>query len=120
MPLFKSPSSDNSTSTPRQGGLLSSNRHSPSPPSSRRTSSTHQGFFRRRDGSRSPEDSSLADAQGSGGVIANDPTIIAARQKVKDAENAEKEADRALLAARSMVKEAREHVKALAREALEE
>ena len=52
--------------------------------------------------------------------IANDPTIIAARQKVTNAETVEKEADHALSTARGMVKEAREHVKILEREASEE
>lgn len=49
-----------------------------------------------------------------------DATITAARQRVIDAELAEKEADRALLQARAAVKEAREHVRRLEREAAEE
>lgn len=49
-----------------------------------------------------------------------DSTILAARQKVTDAEGAEKDADRALIQARSMVREAREHVDILEREAREE
>ncbi|PBK73589.1 uncharacterized protein ARMOST_00410 [Armillaria ostoyae] len=49
----------------------------------------------------------------------NDPTILAARQKVTDASNAERDADRALSQARNSVKEAREHVKNLEREARE-
>ena len=139
--LFKSPSSDStsssSTSPPRLGGSFSSNYHTASsPPSSHRASSNNQSFFRRRNGSRSPKDfsdvpllrGSIRSTPGSGGgsfglghnSIANDPTIIAARKKVNDAENAEKEADRALLAARAMVREAREQVKRLEREASEE
>ncbi|KAK0476731.1 hypothetical protein IW261DRAFT_1566806 [Armillaria novae-zelandiae] len=49
----------------------------------------------------------------------NNPTILAARQKVKDASNAERDADLALSQARNSVKEAREHVKNLEREARE-
>jgi CHAD domain-containing protein len=43
-----------------------------------------------------------------------------ARDKVADAESAEQEADEALHAARVAVREARDHVKSLEREALEE
>jgi hypothetical protein len=46
-----------------------------------------------------------------------DPTILAAREKVTHAENAEAEADRALLQARAMVREAKDHVRVLEREA---
>jgi hypothetical protein len=123
MPLFKSPSSsDNSNS-------------STSPPRDP-ASPKRQSYFRRRDGhgSNAPDDSSsirqngsIRSGSGSGffglahdNSIANDPTIVAARQKVHDAEMSEKEADRALSAARAMVREAQEHVKILECEALEE
>jgi hypothetical protein len=49
-----------------------------------------------------------------------DPSIRAAHDRVLSAEAAEKEADKALLHARAMVKEAREHVVRLEREAAEE
>jgi hypothetical protein len=49
-----------------------------------------------------------------------DPTIQAARQKVTDAETAERDADRALDLARRSVREARQHVKNLEAAALEE
>jgi len=49
-----------------------------------------------------------------------DPSIRAAHDRVLSAEAAEKEADKALLHARAMVKEAREQVKRLEREAAEE
>lgn len=49
-----------------------------------------------------------------------DPSIRAAHDRVLSAEAAEREADKALLNARAMVKEAREHVKRLEREAAEE
>lgn len=49
-----------------------------------------------------------------------DPSIQAAREQVGRAEAAEREADKALMAARRAVKEAREHVKRLEKEAAEE
>lgn len=52
--------------------------------------------------------------------VKNDPSIVNARQMVADAENAEKEADRALVHARERVREARDHVKHLEMEAKEE
>jgi hypothetical protein len=47
-------------------------------------------------------------------------SILAARQKVADAESAEIQADKALQSARAAVKEARGHVKILEQEAAEE
>ncbi|KAI0118312.1 hypothetical protein GGR51DRAFT_499037 [Nemania sp. FL0031] len=49
-----------------------------------------------------------------------DPSILQARERVMGAENAEREADRALAAARLRVSEAREEVKRLEIEAAEE
>ncbi|KAI0913449.1 hypothetical protein F4824DRAFT_451101 [Ustulina deusta] len=49
-----------------------------------------------------------------------DPSIVQARERVMGAENAEREADRALAAARLRVREAREDVKRLELEAAEE
>jgi hypothetical protein len=49
-----------------------------------------------------------------------DASITNARERVLSAEAAERDADRALLTARAAVKEAREHVKRLEREAAEE
>lgn len=49
-----------------------------------------------------------------------DPSIVQARERVLNAENAEREADRALEAARMHVREAREEVKRLEIEAAEE
>jgi hypothetical protein len=51
---------------------------------------------------------------------AEDPSILAARERVMSAEAAERDADRALNNARIAVKEARGHVKRLEREAAEE
>ncbi|KAJ7188002.1 hypothetical protein C8R46DRAFT_1023502 [Mycena filopes] len=92
-------------------------------------------IFRRR---QSSDDSSLGRGAGASSVrsgnssffarnnnnnnfnVHKDPTIIAARQKVTLAEKAETEADRALLAAKAMVREARDHVRFLEKEAAEE
>lgn len=49
-----------------------------------------------------------------------DPSIINAKQSLANAEAAEREADRALSVARAAVREAREHVARLEREAAEE
>jgi hypothetical protein len=49
-----------------------------------------------------------------------DPSIIQAKQRIADAENAERNADRALVQARAAVRDAREDVKRLEREAAEE
>lgn len=53
-------------------------------------------------------------------VIGSDPSIKGARQKVKDAEAAERQADQALIAAKNAVRAARDHAQMLEREALEE
>lgn len=52
--------------------------------------------------------------------LGSDPSIKGARQKVKDAEAAERQADAALIAAKNAVKAARDHAQFLEREALEE
>ncbi|KAF7315479.1 hypothetical protein MIND_00063100 [Mycena indigotica] len=142
MPLFKSqPAQPEPAPAPQKGGLFSRNR-SPTPPPPA-TTNTHRGFFSRR---RSSEDSSL-DGRSSGSdrflarggsvrsggsgsffnrnnnhldAVHRDPKIMAAKAKVGLAEKAEVEADRALSAARTMVREAKEHVRILEREAAEE
>jgi hypothetical protein len=52
--------------------------------------------------------------------IEMDPSIVQARERVMTAEAAERDADRALVAARASVREAREHVRKLELEAQEE
>jgi hypothetical protein len=52
--------------------------------------------------------------------IHKDPTVMAAREKLTHAENAEAEADRALFQARAMVREAKDHIRVLEREAAAE
>jgi len=52
--------------------------------------------------------------------VHHDPTVMAAREKLTHAENAEAEADRALFQARAMVREAKDHIRVLEREAAAE
>ncbi len=54
------------------------------------------------------------------GVLAHDQTLLSTRAKVGEAEAAERSADAALYTARSAIREAKDHVKSLEREALEE
>lgn len=89
---------------------------------------THSGLF----GSRSSHSTHSSFSSGSGSPLSNsrrhgllhrtheDPSIMAAREQVLRAETAEREADKALIASRKAVKEARDHVKHLEREAAEE
>ncbi|KAF3396607.1 hypothetical protein DPV78_007414 [Talaromyces pinophilus] len=91
----------------RRTGLFGSRRHSTSPSahSTTTTSSTtksHSGLLHR------------------GATNHEDPSISAAREQVVLAETAERDADRALVAARQAVRDAREHVKRLEAEAKEE
>ncbi|KAL5485529.1 hypothetical protein ACEPAI_8171 [Sanghuangporus weigelae] len=121
----------------RKGSLFSRRRRSTSDdmqPSSRSAetdtnghhdvngrSNTRGGFFSRRR-SHSSDDSMRSSGNRSGikSRQFNDPSIIAARQKVSGAEEAERQADRALIEARATVREARQHVKNLEREIEEE
>ncbi|KLO16025.1 hypothetical protein SCHPADRAFT_232547 [Schizopora paradoxa] len=90
------------------------------------------GFFSRARGRSSSDDDRLShNSSGSigngrsgsrltrssgNGNASNDPAILSARQKVSDAEESERMADRALVESRQAVKEARQHVKDLERE----
>ncbi|KAJ3542828.1 hypothetical protein NMY22_g3367 [Coprinellus aureogranulatus] len=115
MPLFKS-------NTQRA--------HSTSPT---RDSTTSGGMFTRNSRASMDSGSSASSTGGgsrSGGgflglgrnknYLDNDPSIMAARQKIADAERAEREADEALRQARVRTNEARETVRILEREALED
>ncbi|TFK25203.1 hypothetical protein FA15DRAFT_668736 [Coprinopsis marcescibilis] len=127
MPLFKSNSTRRSSVSPARRG-------NPSPPPAPTTSSG--GFFNRnRDVDRHSSDDSYSSTStrnrtvlSNGGFLGfgrradldQDPGIVSARQKVADAEFAEREADRALLQARQTVREAYERVKQLEHEAIED
>ncbi|OBZ70747.1 hypothetical protein A0H81_09356 [Grifola frondosa] len=118
MPFFRPPSPQKSqeTASARSRSMFSRRSGSPehdhtSTNGPTRTNSTRPGsrFFNRHH-------SSSADSL----HLKKDPTIVAARQKVADAESAESGADRALDQARAAVRRAREHVKILEQEVLAE
>ncbi|EAU91079.2 hypothetical protein CC1G_03247 [Coprinopsis cinerea okayama7 len=132
MPLFKSKSTRRASASPTRR-----DNHTPIAPND---SHSNGGFFSRRrsvdSNSRSSSETSRAGTMASGAGstrsgggffglggrnrIDNDPSIMSARQKVSEAEIAEREADQALLMARERVREAREHVKLLEREAIDD
>ncbi|KAJ5413930.1 hypothetical protein N7509_000557 [Penicillium cosmopolitanum] len=121
MPIFhrdsiaSSSSSGHSIDEPHQahrsnslfGGRSTHSEHSSRSSRSSRSSNSGAAHHSRRHHSlfqRSPED----------------PSIQAAREQVFRAETAEREADKALMASKLAVKEARDHVKSIEREAAEE
>ncbi|GAB1312504.1 Casein kinase substrate phosphoprotein PP28 domain-containing protein [Madurella fahalii] len=119
---------------PKRHGLFGS-RHSPSPPptnGTRATSTTHRtspdrgqggGIFRRSTDASNTSNgrrSLLHRSHGNGAIAGMDPSILQARERVMAAEAAEREADRALIAARESVRQAREEVRRLELEAEEE
>ena len=78
------------------------------------------GFFNRRRSS-SPQQTTNTTTRSNNPFKRNeDASVSAARNRVNNAEAAEREADRALMNARAEVKAAREDVKRLEREAAEE
>jgi hypothetical protein len=111
MPLFSSrheePIQEPPADAPKRKSTLFGRNRDPSPTTTSRTSTTNNT-------SSSPRRSGLLHRRD------EDPTILAARERVMHAEAAERDADRALAAARVAVKEAREHIKRLEREAAEE
>ncbi|KAH7924218.1 hypothetical protein BV22DRAFT_1129994 [Leucogyrophana mollusca] len=123
MPLFNSTHSAPPTvneSPQRTRSIFGSRSDSPTSDTASHTYSTSNGvtnFFKRR--SPSPSDDSSSSSSFFHGRL-RDPSIAAARQKVADAESAEKAADKALLQARTAAKAAKEHIKMLEREALED
>ncbi|TCD65093.1 hypothetical protein EIP91_003102 [Steccherinum ochraceum] len=129
MPLFRQnqpaappPPPSPPQQSPGRSRSLFSRRRSPSPEpytahETTSNTSSRGGFFSRRRSSSSSDESGSNYRSGS---LGGDPTISAARQKVSDAENYEREADRALGQARAAVREARDHVRILEREALED
>ena len=132
MPLFRSGSRSNGSAPPpaqvespphRNGGFFSRRSDSPEQygsgygngAASTRSGSTRGsgGFFSRRRSSSSDDSVGRVD-------LKHDPSILAARQKVTDAESAEAAADRALNEARNAVRMAKDQVKILEQEALDE
>jgi hypothetical protein len=112
---------------PKRHGLFGGRRSpSPSPTSStrntsstRRTSPDRDGGIFRRSTDASSNRGILRRSFGNGNADL-DPSIVQARERVMVAETAEREADRALIAARDSVREAHEHVRRLELEAEEE
>ncbi|KAK3290282.1 uncharacterized protein B0H64DRAFT_61977 [Chaetomium fimeti] len=125
---------------PRRHGLFGSKHHSPTHAPTNATHSTRSstttsspdrstgGIFRRStDASHNPSGHQRGSGNGllhrtfgNGNREEMDPSIVHARERVMGAEAAEMEADRALIAARESVREAREHVRMLELEAKEE
>lgn len=103
-PAVPAKSEANYVEPQRRSGLFGSRRRSNTPVRDGHTNGTNtsprRGLLHRSD--------------------APDSSIIAARERVMGAEAAERDADRALLQARAAVREARDHVKRLEREAAEE
>lgn len=115
MPLLRSnqPNAVQETSPTRKGGIFSSRSHENIERSASDTTKSNSFFGSRRHSS---------DSNGSRSFFASksDPVLAAGRQKVADAEKAEKAADKALSLARSSVREAKDHVQQLEKNALEE
>lgn len=110
MPLFSHKEPAPEPAHERKGSIFNRNRSPTSETPASPTSGSH-GLFGRRTHSDDSDTNSR---------IHKDPSIQAARQKVNDAEAAEKAADKALLQARAAVKEVRDHLKNLEKEVAEE
>ncbi|OAL48589.1 hypothetical protein IQ07DRAFT_588720 [Pyrenochaeta sp. DS3sAY3a] len=117
MPLFSSrrdPTPPPTTTSPTHKPGLFSRRRSSSPSLTSKRHSTHTTHTHHTT-STSPKRTSGLFTRSS-----HDPSIHAAKTSLVQAETAERDADRALLAAKNAVREAREHVHRLEREAAEE
>ena len=96
--------------SPTRNGTVATNGHS------------NGGLFNRHR-STSPRATTTTTTHSTGGLLHRhneDPAVSAARERVTMAETAERDADRALLNARTAVRHARDEVKRLEREAAEE
>jgi len=133
MPLF---GHKNTAPEPTPATTRAHNTNNPRYSNSSADGSPRRGFFsRRRSSSLSSSDLdnrnghhgsnklSHGSTRSSGGMFHRnheDPSIVSARERVLQAETAERDADRALMQAKASVKEARNHVKMLEKEAEEE
>ena len=123
-----SPSPSHRTSTTSNSSYTSTTFHTTPGAKDERTGGRSGGIFRRStDASRTSRDSGtghrslLTRTFGHGnGENDLDPSIVAARERVLGAEQAERDADRALDEARRSVREARDHVRRIGLEAKEE
>ncbi|KAK5636437.1 hypothetical protein RRF57_012149 [Xylaria bambusicola] len=106
----------------KKHSIFGSRHRSPSPTTTSRTRTSTSSS--RSDASSNPSRNrsvlSRTFGHGSGRNVELDPSIVQARERVMNAENAERDADRALEAARLRVREARNEVKRLELEAAEE
>ncbi|KAI1401627.1 hypothetical protein F4819DRAFT_317732 [Hypoxylon fuscum] len=128
MPLFSSRKPEEEVVQPepvpekRHSHSLFGSRHrTPSPPNTTRSSTTTSS--RRSDASSPSRHRSVLQRTFGHGNTSNpdmDPSIVQARERVMQAETAERDADRALESARLRVREARAEVKRLELEAAEE
>lgn len=114
---------------PRKRGLLGSLRRDPSPTPTASTGRTNSTYRTSRSSTASTASTSterpsrhhsLLHRFGQRSDEELDPSIVQARERMLGAENAEREADRALEMARREVREAREEVRRLELEAKEE
>ncbi|KAJ4298354.1 hypothetical protein N0V88_003383 [Collariella sp. IMI 366227] len=116
---------------PKKHGLFGNRHNSPArapPTTTATTHGTHGIHGSRRSSSLSSSSPDrgrtggglLSRGFGSGSHSGIDPSILAARERVMSAEAAEREADRAMIAARESVREARDHVRRLELEAKED
>ncbi|KAG8721280.1 hypothetical protein FRC08_014427 [Ceratobasidium sp. 394] len=127
MPLFGGRKSTDANAAPATTPPNETPRRSRSMFSRRRSSATSVSSAEsetRRRGSRSASGSGrkgfLGMSRKSDPSVDKDPAVVAARQKLTAAEEAEREADRALEASRRAVLAAREHCKQLETQAIEE
>jgi hypothetical protein len=104
---------------PRKHGLFGRNR-SPSPVSSTSRSTTSYNTTPQRHSTDASGSRSRGLLSKFGNRDEMDPSIVQARERVFSAETAERDADRALAAARESVRQAREEVRRLELEAEEE
>lgn len=115
MPLFSrrdpTPPPTTTTTSPARKPSLFSRRRSSSPSLHDKRHSTHHSHHTTTTTSTSPKRTS-----GMFGRSSHDPSITAATQSLRQAEAAERDADRALYVAKNAVREAREHVHRLERE----
>jgi len=136
MPLFgsKNPPAQTITTTtqhqPQKSGLFGRRKSTLEPTTHSTTGPTRSGggLFNRNPQAEPVHNGHTNGVQNgssnhSGGLLSRhheDASIVGARERVMQAERAEREADKSLIAARQAVRAAREHVKHLEREAKEE
>jgi len=132
MPLFgskKTPPPQTITTTTthhpqkRSSGMFGSRKSQPVEPVTTTSPTRSGGLLGRHHEQPAAVQNGHGHNSNGGGLLSRhheDTSIVAARERVMQAERAERDADKALIAARAAVKSAREHVKRLELEAKEE